>query len=152
VDNSTLNTQHSTLQQALAIELEELEERGLKRARRVLETPQGARVKVDGRDYIAFCSNDYLGLAAHPALIEAAREGAARYGVGAGASHLILGHVAAHHELEERLAAFVSLPRALLFATGYKSTSIYEFSRKLLARRLLVQVRPGTVRATEDLF
>lgn len=119
MSKSTINTQHSTLAAELHAELEELEEHGLKRARRVLESPQGARVKVDGRDYIAFCSNDYLGLAAHPALIEAAREGAARYGVGAGASHLILGHVAAHHELEERLAAFVSLPRALLFATGY---------------------------------
>ena len=119
MENSTLNTQHSTLQQALATELEELEAHGLKRQRRVLETPQGARVKVDGRDYIAFCSNDYLGLAAHPELIEAAREGAARYGVGAGASHLILGHAAAHHELEQRLAAFTGLPRAVLFATGY---------------------------------
>jgi len=119
VNNSTLKTQHSTLQHALAIELEELEEGGLKRARRVLESPQGARVRVEGRDYIAFCSNDYLGLAAHPELIEAAREGAARYGVGAGASHLILGHLTAHHELEQRLAAFTGLPRALLFSTGY---------------------------------
>lgn len=104
---------------ALADELVELEGRGLKRARRVLETPQGARVTVDGRDYVAFCSNDYLGLAAHPALIEAAREGAARFGVGAGASHLIIGHAAAHHELERRLAEFVGLPRALLFSAGY---------------------------------
>ena len=104
---------------ALADELAELEGRGLKRARRVLESPQGARVTVDGRNYVAFCSNDYLGLAAHPALIEAAREGATRFGVGAGASHLILGHAAAHHELERRLAAFVGLPRALLFSAGY---------------------------------
>jgi 8-amino-7-oxononanoate synthase len=103
----------------LAAELADLESRGLKRHRRVLESPQGPRVRVDGREYVAFCSNDYLGLAAHPELIEAAREGAARYGVGAGASHLILGHAAAHHELEQRLAAFVGLPRALLFATGY---------------------------------
>ena len=112
-------TRHSPLQQALAAELADLESRGLKRHRRLLESPQGARVRVDGREYVAFCSNDYLGLAAHPELIEAAREGAARYGVGAGASHLILGHAAAHHELEQRLAAFVGLPRALLFATGY---------------------------------
>jgi 8-amino-7-oxononanoate synthase len=112
-------TRHSSLQQTLAAELADLESRGLKRRRRLLESPQGARVRADGRDYIAFCSNDYLGLAAHPELIEAAREGAARYGVGAGASHLILGHVAPHHELEDRLAAFVGLPRALLFATGY---------------------------------
>ena len=85
----------------------------------MLETPQGARVRVDGRGYVAFCSNDYLGLANHPELIEAAREGAARYGVGAGASHLVLGHTKAHHALEEALAAFVGLPRALLFSTGY---------------------------------
>jgi len=106
---------------ALATELAELEGRGLKRGRRVLETPQGARVKVDGREYVAFCSNDYLGLAAHPELIAAAREGAARYGVGAGASHLVLGHSAAHHALEQRLAAFVGLPGALLFSTGYQA-------------------------------
>jgi 8-amino-7-oxononanoate synthase len=112
-------TRHASLQQALAAELADLQTRGLKRQRRLLESPQGTRVKVDGRDYIAFCSNDYLGLAAHPELIEAAREGAVRYGVGAGASHLILGHATAHHELERRLAAFVGLPRALLFATGY---------------------------------
>jgi 8-amino-7-oxononanoate synthase len=78
-------------------------------------------VKVDGREYVAFCSNDYLGLAAHPELIEAAREGAALYGVGAGASHLVLGHSAAHAELERRLAAFAGLPRALLFSTGYQA-------------------------------
>jgi 8-amino-7-oxononanoate synthase len=110
---------HPSLQQALAAELAELESQGLTRRRRLLETPQGARVRVDGREYVAFCSNDYLGLAASPELIEAAREGAARYGVGAGASHLILGHAVAHDELEQRLAAFVNLPRALLFATGY---------------------------------
>jgi 8-amino-7-oxononanoate synthase len=104
---------------AIASELAELEAAGLKRRRRVLETPQSTRVTVDGREYTAFCSNDYLGLAANPELIEAAREGAARYGVGAGASHLILGHGAAHHDLEQRLAEFMGLPRALLFATGY---------------------------------
>ena len=110
---------HPSLQQALAAELEALESQGLKRRRRLLETPQGARVTVDGREYLAFCSNDYLGLAAHPALIEAAREGAARYGVGAGASHLVLGHATAHHALEKELASFTGLPRALLFSSGY---------------------------------
>jgi 8-amino-7-oxononanoate synthase len=104
---------------ALAAELADLETRDLRRARRTLETPQGARVRVDGRDYVAFCSNDYLGLAAHPELIAAAREGAARHGVGAGASHLLSGHTAVHRELESRLAQFVGLPRALLFSTGY---------------------------------
>jgi len=141
VNNSTFNIQHSTFAAALSAELEELEAAGLRRQRRVLETPQGARVKVDGRDYIAFCSNDYLGLAAHPELIEAAREGAARYGVGAGASHLILGHVTAHDQLEERLATFVGLPRALLFATGYMAnlgvvTALTEREDAVFADRL----------------
>jgi 8-amino-7-oxononanoate synthase len=104
---------------ALAAELADLETRGLKRTRRVLQGPQAARVTVDGRDYLAFCSNDYLGLAGHPRLVQAMQEGCARYGVGAGASHLILGHSAAHHALEEALARFVRLPRALLFSTGY---------------------------------
>ena len=112
---------HSSPQQTLAAELAELEAQGLMRRRRTLETPQGARVCVDGREFIAFCSNDYLGLAAHPELIEAAREGAARYGVGAGASHLVLGHSAAHAALERQLAEFVGLPRALLFSTGYQA-------------------------------
>jgi 8-amino-7-oxononanoate synthase len=106
---------------ALTAELAELEAQGLRRARRVLQTPQRPRVTVDGKEYVAFCSNDYLGLASHPELIEAAREGAARYGVGAGASHLVLGHSAAHGELERRLAAFTGLPRALLFSTGYQA-------------------------------
>lgn len=104
---------------ALAAELADLEARGLKRERRVLQSPQAARVTVDGREFTAFCSNDYLGLAAHPDLVRAAQEGAARYGAGAGASHLILGHSVAHHALEAALAGFVELPRALLFSTGY---------------------------------
>jgi 8-amino-7-oxononanoate synthase len=103
----------------LSAELAELDARGLTRYRRVLESPQSARVVVDGRELVAFCSNDYLGLASDPRLIAAAREGAERYGVGAGASHLILGHAVAHHALEEALAQFVRLPRALLFSTGY---------------------------------
>ncbi len=104
---------------ALATELAELETRGLRRTHRVLESPQSAHVTVGGREFTAFCSNDYLGLAAHPGLVAAVQEGAARYGVGAGASHLILGHSVAHHALETALAGFVELPRALLFSTGY---------------------------------
>jgi len=104
---------------SLASELAELDARGLRRERKVLDSAQSAHVVVDGRKYTAFCSNDYLGLAYHPALIEAAREAAERFGVGAGASHLVLGHTRAHHDLEAALAAFVQLPRALLFSTGY---------------------------------
>lgn len=108
-----------SLHNELAAELAEREAAGLRRSRRLLESPQRARVTVDGREYVAFCSNDYLGLAADPRLAAAATEGIARYGVGGGASHLILGHSSAHHALEEALAQFVGLPRALLFSTGY---------------------------------
>jgi len=108
-----------SLHAELAAELAEREADGLRRSRRLLESPQRARVTVDGREYLAFCSNDYLGLAADPRLSVAANEGIARYGVGGGASHLILGHSTAHHELEEALARFVRQPRALLFSTGY---------------------------------
>ena len=96
-----------------------LEVKGLCRHRRILDSPQSAHVTVDGKQYLAFCSNDYLGLANHPALIAAAQAGATQYGVGAGASHLVLGHARAHEQLEAALAAFVGLPRALLFSTGY---------------------------------
>jgi len=103
----------------LAADLAARDEQGLRRKRRLLTTAQRARVSVDGREYTAFCSNDYLGLAADPRLAAAAKVGIDRYGVGAGASHLILGHSTAHHELEVALASFVGLPRALLFSTGY---------------------------------
>ncbi|HUX62482.1 8-amino-7-oxononanoate synthase [Sulfuricella sp.] len=103
----------------LADELKDLEAAGLRRHRRVLESPQGTRIVVDGRECLSFCSNDYLGLASHPALIGAAQSAVARYGVGAGASHLVSGHSALHHELETALAAFTGLPAALLFSAGY---------------------------------
>ena len=103
----------------LTDELQALDTQGLLRQRRILESAQGAHVKVEGRDYLSFCSNDYLGLAAHPRLIDAICRGAAQYGVGAGASHLIVGHSAAHHQLELELADFLDLPQVLLFSTGY---------------------------------
>lgn len=103
----------------LAAELKQREADGLLRQRRMLEGPQGARVQMDGADLLSFCSNDYLGLANHPALIEAACQGAEQFGVGAGASHLVSGHTLAHHQLEESLAAFAGCTAALLFSTGY---------------------------------
>ncbi len=99
--------------------LDFLEESGLRRIRRILEGSQGAHVLVDGRRFASYCSNDYLGLAHHPAMIEAACEGARRYGVGAGASHLLCGHSKAHEEAERKLAEFVGLPASVLFSTGY---------------------------------
>ncbi|HKY01173.1 MAG TPA: 8-amino-7-oxononanoate synthase, partial [Burkholderiales bacterium] len=99
--------------------LHEFERRGLLRKRREVDSPAGVRMQVDGRELLSFCSNDYLGLANHPKLIAALKEGAERYGVGAGASPLISGHSAIQHALEERLAAFVGMPRTLHFPTGY---------------------------------
>ena len=104
-------------------QLRDLDERSLTRRRRVLDTPCAPRLVVEGRPLLAFCSNDYLGLAAHPALVAALREGARLYGAGSGGSHLISGHSRAHDLLEERLAEFESAhlehARALTFATGY---------------------------------
>ena len=103
----------------LSEQLHSREKKNLFRRRLALETPQGSHVSIAGHEYLAFCSNDYLGLANDPRLIEAVCEGAQQYGVGAGASHLISGHSSAHHVLEEALASFTGLPRALLFSTGY---------------------------------
>ena len=91
------------------------------RRRRVVEArPRGsARVRVEGRELLAFCSNDYLGLADHPDVIAACVAAACEWGVGSGASHLVSGHCSEHHALEEELAAYVGRPRALLFSTGY---------------------------------
>ncbi|MDX1251351.1 MAG: 8-amino-7-oxononanoate synthase [Gammaproteobacteria bacterium] len=91
----------------------------LYRTRHVLESPQGAEVVIDGRRYLSFCSNDYLGLASHPVVVRALHEGASEYGAGSGAAHLVTGHSLPHHALEEELAAFTGRPRALLFSTGY---------------------------------
>jgi len=99
--------------------LEKRQAEGLYRSRRVIEGPQGPELIVDGRRMLAFCSNDYLGLAADPRLVEAMQRGVARYGVGSGAAHLISGHSRAHHALEDELAEFTGRERALLFSTGY---------------------------------
>lgn len=89
------------------------------RQRRVLESPQDVQVRIGGQEYLSFCSNDYLGLANDPRVIEALKRGADQWGVGAGASHLITGHTRIHEQLEEELADFVGATRALLFSTGY---------------------------------
>lgn len=100
-------------------ELERRRSHHLFRSRRIMHSPQGSEVIIDGRRLLCFCSNDYLGLANHPEVIEALRQGALDYGVGSGAAHLVCGHHAVHHTLEEELAAFTRRPRALLFSTGY---------------------------------
>ncbi|NHZ78984.1 8-amino-7-oxononanoate synthase [Massilia sp. CCM 8695] len=108
---------------AIERQLRQLDEQSLTRERRVVDTPCKPRLMVNGRALLAFASNDYLGLAAHPRVVDALREGADLYGAGSGASHLISGHSVAHQLLEERLADFVGphleSPRALSFCTGY---------------------------------
>ena len=99
--------------------LEALASQSLLRTRRVVEGPQGPLLQVDGAEELSFCSNDYLGLSNHPALIAAATKALQRYGMGAGASPLISGHSRAHETLESELAAFVGMPSALVFGSGY---------------------------------
>lgn len=103
----------------LAQRLRDRQQQHLYRRRRLLESPQHARIRVDGREVLNFCSNDYLGLASHPRVIAALQKAADEMGVGSGASHLVIGHSRFHHQLEEALAAFVNRPRALLFSTGF---------------------------------
>ena len=91
------------------------------RTRRAVEARSagGVRMRVEGAELLAFCSNDYLGLARHPRVVEAFIDAAREWGVGSGASHLVSGHCREHHALEEELAEFALRPRALLFSTGY---------------------------------
>jgi 8-amino-7-oxononanoate synthase len=103
----------------LRARLEQRRAADLYRQRPLLQSPQGPQVVVDGQPLLAFCSNDYLGLANHPEVIAAWRAGAERWGVGGGASHLVIGHSTPHHEVEEALAELTGRPRALLFSTGY---------------------------------
>lgn len=99
--------------------LQHIKSQNLYRRRRVLQSPQGVEVQIDGERLLSFCSNDYLGLAADPRVIEAAQWGTKQYGVGAGASHLVTGHTTPHHNLEQELAEFIGAERALVFSTGY---------------------------------
>lgn len=102
-----------------AAELEQRKQAGLYRTRRQISGPQQAFLTSDGQRLLSFCSNDYLGLANHPANIEALRDALPETGLGGAASHLICGHHDAHHRLEERLAAFTQRSAALFFSTGY---------------------------------
>ena len=103
----------------LRAELAQRESEGLLRRRRLVDGMQQPVMQVDGAEVLSFCSNDYLGLAADPRLIAAMQETAASAGAGSGASHLITGHHRMHQMLEQALAAFVGLPAALTFSTGY---------------------------------
>jgi 8-amino-7-oxononanoate synthase len=99
--------------------LEEISGRGLYRRMRLISGPQGPRVLLDGRPVLLLCSNNYLGLADHPRVREAAADAAMRYGAGAGASRLISGNMTIHRRLEQQLASFKRSEACLLFGSGY---------------------------------
>jgi 8-amino-7-oxononanoate synthase len=112
----------NALIEALEHALAARREAGLYRTRRTIDTAPGPRIVVDGRDVLAFASNDYLGLANDPAIVAAANAGAMRWGAGAGASHLVCGHLTPHAQAETALADFVrpcAGAQGLLFSTGY---------------------------------
>jgi len=104
-------------------ELELLEQTGMRRRLRCIDGPQGPRVRLDGREVLLLCSNNYLGLAAHPALLEAAMAEIRACGFGSGASRLVSGSMRAHHRLEEQLAVFKGSEAALLFNSGFAANS-----------------------------
>ena len=99
--------------------LDARQQAGLYRQRKTIESAQGPEVVVDGKPFLAFCSNDYLGLANHPDVVASFRQATHACGLGSGASHLVVGHSRAHHQLEEALAEFTGRDRVLLFANGY---------------------------------
>ncbi|MFL5849031.1 MAG: 8-amino-7-oxononanoate synthase [Solirubrobacteraceae bacterium] len=99
--------------------LDEIRELGLYRRMRLISGPQGPRVLLDGRPVLLLCSNNYLGLADHPRVREAAADAAMRWGVGAGASRLVSGNMTVHRRLEERIAEFKGSSACVLFGSGY---------------------------------
>jgi 8-amino-7-oxononanoate synthase len=109
----------SAFEEELNARLAAIREAGLWRELRRVDSPQGTRVRIGRRELLNFSSNDYLGLANHPALIEAALKATRDFGAGSGASRLICGSLAPHHQLEEALATFKGTEAALVFSTGY---------------------------------
>ena len=104
-------------------ELDQLQQRGMLRSLRIVEGGQGPQVRVDGREVLLLCSNNYLGIAGHPALIERMVEATRELGVGSGASRLVSGTLSTHAALEERIAAFKGTAAALLFNSGYAANT-----------------------------
>ncbi|MGA2111842.1 MAG: glycine C-acetyltransferase [Anaerolineales bacterium] len=107
--------------QWLSDELEELKSSGLYNRIRTLASPQGAYLVVDGKRVLNFCSNNYLGLANHPRLVEAARSAVGQYGVGPAAVRSIAGTTELHLELERRLAAFKGARATITFQSGFNA-------------------------------
>ena len=105
----------------LQADIENLHEEGLYNRIRTLESPQGAWVEIEGKEKLNFCSNNYLGLANHPELVEAAQKAADKYGVGPGAVRTIAGTMNLHEELEEKLADFKKAEATLTFQSGFNA-------------------------------
>ena len=121
--------------------LDELAELGLRRRMRMVSGPQGTHVVLDGRPVLLLCSNNYLGLADHPRVRDAAADAAKRWGVSSGASRLVCGTMTIHRRLEERLAAFKGRESALLFGSGYLAN----------AGTISALARPGDVVFSDEL-
>lgn len=107
----------------LRARLDQIQEGGLHRELRTVDSPQGTRICLQGREYVNFSSNDYLGLANHPRVREGAMEAVARYGAGAGASRLVCGSQRPHQELDFALADFKQTEAAVSFVSGYAAAS-----------------------------
>jgi glycine C-acetyltransferase/8-amino-7-oxononanoate synthase len=125
----------------LEARLAELRSLGLQRRTRLVSGPQGPHVLLDGKPVLLLCSNNYLGLADHPRVRDAAADAAMRWGVGAGASRLVSGTMTVHRRLEERLAAFKGRETALLFGSGYLAN----------AGTIAALARPGEVVFSDEL-
>jgi 8-amino-7-oxononanoate synthase len=125
----------------LEARLDELRSLGLHRRTRLVSGPQGPHVLLDGKPVLLLCSNNYLGLADHPSLRQAAADAAMRWGVGAGASRLVSGTMTIHRRLEERLAAFKGRESALVFGSGYLAN----------AGTIAALARPGDVVFSDEL-
>jgi 8-amino-7-oxononanoate synthase len=117
--SSLKNSLNNSLEYTLGADLHQRRLDHLYRSRSSHTGPQTPELKMNGQLLLAFCSNDYLGLANHPQLISAVQNACVDYGLGSGASHLVVGHTDLHHELEESLAKVTQRPRALLFGSGY---------------------------------
>src|SRR5262244_2449223 len=103
------------LREVLHSQLEDIKTRGLYKRERLLESPQGSAIQVGGREVINFCANNYLGLANHPAVVEAAREGLRRYGYGVASVRFICGTQDVHKDLEAAIARFLRKDDAILY-------------------------------------
>jgi len=108
-----------SLQNKLSALVKQKKAQGLFRQREIMNGPQGINITIDNRQYLSFCSNDYLGLANDTDLIEALKQASDKFGLGSGAAHLITGHSQLHHDLEQALAAHVQRESAVIFSTGY---------------------------------